>query len=78
MFSLLTLAFNLPHSHMLPRFLVKAMSFSTGEHVHNEQLDKLPRADSKLGFIFFFFIAKNDHILYKKTENKFFQGAVIK
>lgn len=42
MFSLLTLAFNLSHSHMLPRFLVKAMSFSTGEHVHNAQLDKLP------------------------------------
>lgn len=49
MFLGLSVAFNLSlsHSHVLPGILVKAVSFSTGERVSNEQLGELCHADSK-------------------------------
>lgn len=47
MFLRLSLAFNLSHAHVLPGILVKAMSFSTREHVYNELPGELCSADSK-------------------------------
>lgn len=48
MFLLLALAFNLSCSHVLPGILVKAMNFSRGEHVYNEQPSGLCSTDPKL------------------------------
>ena len=47
MFLELSMAFHLSPSHVLPGILVKAVSFSTGECVSNEQPSELCHADSK-------------------------------